>query len=316
MAPPEPMFMPLADLLAETIVPPPQLVPGLIPGGSGLVILAGLPKRGKTFLALDLFTALLSGGPFLGRPVTRTPAAYVFLEGQRHAIQARLRRLIEPAASTAGHFVSIRPAELRLDRPEGRERLAAEIRVLGPRVVFIDPFVFAHELNESDNAIMGPFLRGLATYAHDLGVLLIIIHHQTKGGRDGDSRSIRGAGALAGATEANLLLSEHRRGHRLDVELRDGEDETLDLVFDTDSLRFRVVPGSAVAAASAPAAERVLRIFEATPDALEIRSIAERTDLSPTAVQTAVNELCASGRAVLLDEKRGKARLYRLARAA
>jgi hypothetical protein len=71
----------LGKFLAEELPPVHARVEGLIPGGSGLVILAGLQKTGKSCLAISLFASLATGRDFLDRPVQPEPAAYFFLEG-------------------------------------------------------------------------------------------------------------------------------------------------------------------------------------------------------------------------------------------
>lgn len=307
------MFVPLHSFLSEEIPDAPQLVPGVLPSGPGIAILAGLPKKKKTFLALDLYARLGDGECFLGRPVTPTPAAYLFLEGSRRALQDRLR--VIAGAASAGHHVAVRPERFRLDLPDTRERLADAIRASGTRVVFVDPLAYCHEIDENDNSRMAAFMRAVGDLAQALGVLFVLVHHQAKGARDGDSRGIRGAGALAGATEANLLLTESARGHRLTVELRDGEGVELDLRFDASALRFGVADAARIAG-PAGRRDRVLAAFgdEAAP--LEIRHLAERTGLSATSVQKAVGDLVSLELVAVLPEKRGKAVLYRLAAAA
>lgn len=300
----------LQEFLAEELPIVRPRVSGLIPGGSGLLILAGRPKRRKTFFAIDLFACFLLGRAFLGRPVERTPAAYFFLEGQEKAIQERLQRLVGKNPSV-GHFVAVHPHELRLDLPEGRARFAEEIRKVNVRVVFIDPLAYVHELDENDNSAMAPFLRALGQLAAELDILLILVHHQTKSGRDDDSRSIRGAGALAGATEGNLLLVERRGQYRLVVELRDDEGDDLDLTFDPEQLRF--VAAEPRAREKRPLAkDRVLAAMAQASDACTVGSLALSLQLSETAVANALRDLVADGRA-RVDGSAGRSIRYRAA---
>lgn len=304
------LLTPLTEFLAQEIPVAPYLVPGLIPGGSGLTILAGLPKVGKTFFALQLFMALLTGETFLGREVTPTAAAYIFEEGQAGRIQERLRRLLGERVPSAGHFVAVRPG-LRLDTTDGRAAFAAAIRASGARIVFVDPLAYVHGLKENDNSEMAQMVHALGDLAHELGVMVFLVHHQAKGATPGDSRGIRGAGALAGATEGNLMLARSRGRHRVTTEPRNEEEIELDLEFDTETLRFRVDERGPVKNVRVAPNDRVCGAFTGCEEAVDVRTLAERTGLSDTAVSTALRELIQAGR-VGTAGTRGRATLYRL----
>ena len=299
----------LTTFLTHEFPVTPFLVPGLIPGGSGLLILAGLPKAGKTLLSMQLFIALLTGETFLGRPVTPTAATYIVEEGQAGRIQSRLRRLLGDRVPVAGHYVAVRPG-LRLDTADGRARFADAVRASGTQVVFVDPLAFVHQLDENANGEMAPMLHALGGLTHDLGVLVVLVHHQAKGAAPGDSRGIRGAGALAGATEGNLMLSRSGGGHRLTVDLRDGEDVALDLFLDRTTLRFRVDERRPVVRERATLADRVAGAFAGSDEAVDVKTLSGRMCLSDTAVATALRELVQAG-LVGTAGTRGRSILYR-----
>ena len=62
--PPGPTLVSAADLVAREFKPPKWAVPDLVP--EGLSILAGKPKTGKSWLALDFAVAVAAGSAALG----------------------------------------------------------------------------------------------------------------------------------------------------------------------------------------------------------------------------------------------------------
>src|SRR5947209_20621686 len=80
-------------------------VGGIIPEGACL--LAGAPKLGKSWLALNIALAAAEGGVALGMvPVEQGPVLYLALEDRPRRLQSRPRKLLGPAGQ---------------DPPEGRE---------------------------------------------------------------------------------------------------------------------------------------------------------------------------------------------------
>ena len=81
-----------ADLYGKTIERPPTIVQGMIP--AGLTVLAGAPKRGKSWLSLMLALCVAGGEPFLGAQTTQGDVLYLDLESKQYRVQDRLRKLI------------------------------------------------------------------------------------------------------------------------------------------------------------------------------------------------------------------------------
>jgi len=78
-----------ATEIRNAIFPEPEfIVPGLIP--LGLTILAGRPKSGKSFLALQLCIAVASGSALLDRPTQKRKVLYCALEDSPRRIQQRM----------------------------------------------------------------------------------------------------------------------------------------------------------------------------------------------------------------------------------
>lgn len=80
------------DLMSMEFPEPRWVVPGLI--SEGYVILAGRPKRGKSWFALDLALAVASGGCALGKiKVEQGAVLYLALEDNMRRLQNRIKTI-------------------------------------------------------------------------------------------------------------------------------------------------------------------------------------------------------------------------------
>ena len=77
------------ELLAQTWSEPVWVVPGLLP--VGLTLLAGRPKLGKSWLALQMTQAVATGGMFLGKRVERGACLYLALEDPPRRLAERMK---------------------------------------------------------------------------------------------------------------------------------------------------------------------------------------------------------------------------------
>jgi hypothetical protein len=85
-----------ADSIEHEVFPDPKFaVPELLP--EGLTFLAGAPKIGKSFLALNIALAVAAGGKALGSiAVSQGDVLYLALEDTKRRMQKRIKTLIDP----------------------------------------------------------------------------------------------------------------------------------------------------------------------------------------------------------------------------
>ena len=87
-----------ADLQHQEFPPVQYCVPDLIP--EGLTLLAGKPKIGKSWLALDICIAVASGRYCLGERKPDTgDVLYAALEDNKRRLQRRVDRLLSPVSA-------------------------------------------------------------------------------------------------------------------------------------------------------------------------------------------------------------------------
>jgi hypothetical protein len=187
-------------------------------------IISGHPKVGKTWLSLDLALSVASKTPCLGAfPVDDPGPALVFLaEDALPRIRERLASLcaLRGLALDAVPLHVITAAQLRLDVDDNRDRLAATVARLRPRLLVLDPLVRLHGGDENDvryvSALLG-FLRRLAR-EHDLAIALV--HHMSKKSRRHLGQALRGSSDLWAWSDSAAYLTRTAGQVLLTVEHR------------------------------------------------------------------------------------------------
>ncbi len=211
-------LIPLQTLLARSFSTSSWVVRDLLP--VGLVLLAGKPKHGKSWLALSAALAIASGGPLLDAyEAERGEVLYLSLEDTERRLHERVKQLLaarstplpQPDTSTGIEFALAWP---RLEQG-GLEQLDAYIAA-HPRLraIVIDTWavIAPHPKGsvrpqyEGDYAALTP-LKRLAE-AHHLAIVLV--HHLRKAGAPDVIDEITGSTGMVGAVDAILILKRER----------------------------------------------------------------------------------------------------------
>ena len=224
----------LPELMAMELSEPKWAIPGLIP--EGLSILAGKPKRGKSWFCLGLGIAVASGGYALGKiKVEPGRVLYLALEDRPKRLKARGESILrgEPAPDKL-HLFNRWP---RL-ADGGLDLLVKWIkRYPDTRLIMIDTLARIRSPTSGNSSIYEldyAALEGLQNIANAEGLAIIVVHHLRKQDSDDPLDLISGSFGLAASADTLLIL---RRGHRqadaeLHIAARDVEEQNLALKWD------------------------------------------------------------------------------------
>lgn len=245
-----PRALDLADCLTETPEPIPWALPQRL-ARLDVATLGGDPKLGKSLLALSMNLCAASGRPWLGMiPIEgeRLRCLYVDEEQSERLIRYRVRRLAHGLGIKAAELASL-PIRylfgngLRLDRPEGRERLFRAVEDHEAELVTLDSLVRFHELDENSAGDMSALYgSAILPLSRQYGAAVLGLHHLSKPHRDASpdlAHRLRGSGDLVAAVDQLWTLERgdggritlrHERSRwgetaaPLDVQIRDTED--------------------------------------------------------------------------------------------
>jgi hypothetical protein len=214
---------------------PPQrfVVPGILP--TGLSILAGRPKLGKSWLALQIACAVGAGGSVLGQQAVKGRVLYLALEDTPRRLRDRLQKLDVPRDAEIHFATDWAPFSLG-----GAKDLTQELGA-GYNLVIVDTFSRAiGRADQMDATAMTLAMSQLHHIAaHDDVALLLVDHHRKSASPLGDADPIDdifGSTAKAGVVDAALgLYRQHGKTEAtLKVTGRDVMEQELALRWDPD----------------------------------------------------------------------------------
>lgn len=189
----------LKDLISTVPQEREYMVEGLAPT-SGLGILGGPPKRGKSTMLIHLARSIATGQPFLDRETQRRPAIYVNYEMPLDYFAE-----LSGAGEVPDNFCVI-------DRPEPRlqpQTVRAIIDAVGERgfprgLLMIDSFRGAFKLRaeqENQSGEAGTILRELQEIAVQTGWFIFIVHHHRKNASQEGAANLSGTGDFSAASD-------------------------------------------------------------------------------------------------------------------
>ncbi len=198
------------DLMAATFAEPRWAVPGVIV--SGLTLLAGAPKLGKSWLALALTVAVSSGGRALGKvKVEQGEALYLALEDTPRRLQSRLGIVLEGDPPPAGlTFATDWPVF-----PEGGADQLDQWLDAHPscRLVAVDVLArIRGTVSERENAYAADYraMVKLKDLADDHDCAIVVVHHTRKAASEDFLDTVSGTNGLAAAADTIAVLSRSR----------------------------------------------------------------------------------------------------------
>jgi hypothetical protein len=288
--------------LAEQALPQRWLVEGLW-AARAVGILGGEPKSFKSFLALDLAVAVASGSPCLRRYPVAEPGRVLLYAAEDPAplVRRRLEGICQVAGVDFAHLdvQVITTPELRLDRKQDRQRLAATLLERQPRLLVLDPFVRLHAIDENAAGEVAAVLGYLRRLERRFGVAVVLVHHARKNGsalRAG--QALRGSSELHAWGDSNLYLQ--RRGDRLRLSVEHRGAPSIDglalrLAGSADDVALEVVDGDArqPERRGGTVVEQVAQVLASADAPLSFRQLRRACGVRATRLSDALAELLA-----------------------
>jgi len=300
----------MADLQAADLPEPVWVVPDLLP--AGLSLLAGRPKQGKSFLALQLAVAFGTGGVFLDRPVPHGRALYIALEDSARRLQGRVLGMRAPSDARVD-FAFTWP-DLS---GEGLDALEDRIMADGLRLVVVDTLARAvrDRLDRDDVGDVTRMLGGLQEMALARDVCVLAIDHHRKPGMVTDVvDDVMGSTGKSAVADTIWGLYRQRgdKGANLAVTGRDVAEVQLGIAFHRVTLSWQLDETAEGVRYGTVQADILDAMAELGGEATTTE-LAEALDMDTGNLHHELSELVAKG-AVVKCERRGRTVPYRLAR--
>jgi hypothetical protein len=231
-----------SELLAKDIPPVDFIVDGLLPA-TGLAVIGGKPKDGKSIMMTDLSLSMSGGGKFLGAfDVAQRDVLYLALEDTERRMKDRIKKIIPDCP------------------PSGRIHFAFSwddqgLGVLGNlskwldshkevKTVIIDTISkFSPQFNSSQYGKQYEKFSELKKLADDRNILIILVHHLRKSKSDDPFAMLYGSNSLTGVADTTWILQRKRGSSKAKLLMtgRDIHDGEFDLKLDTTLLSWFAV---------------------------------------------------------------------------
>jgi hypothetical protein len=266
----------------------------------GLTLLAGKPKIGKSWMALDFAIAVSSGGVALGDiRCKRGTVLYCALEDNPRRLQRRMHRLCGHKGSWPErlHLTTSMP---RLE-DGGLEWLEEWITSNAPALVIIDTLAAVRtrrgkEHNyDADYAALTP----LQKLAGETEVSIVVVHHLRKMKGEDPLDTISGTTGLTGAVDTALVLGHDSHGATLYG--RGREVEEVDVAVEFVGGRWKLLGPTATVHRSEER-EAILNVLEEAGEPLGPNAIAKTLDKPANNIKQLLLKMGAAGEI----EKRGR----------
>ena len=188
---------------------PAYLVRGVLPR-TGLAVIYGAPKSGKSFFTADLLLHVALGWQYRGLRTIQGAVVYAVLEGAK-GFEARIaafrdRHLAEDP-SKVPFFMCPTPLNLIADHAAFGDAIQAARGSVVPAVIAIDTVNRSLAGSESDDRDMGAYIAAAGYLAARFGCLVAVVHHSGV-----DATRPRGHTSLAGAVDAQISVKKEAGG--------------------------------------------------------------------------------------------------------
>lgn len=224
------------DLLAKTFPPLRCFVDELL--AEGFTILAGKPKKGKSYLALDMSLSIAVGRQaFMKFPTEQAKVLYISLEDGERRLQRRLLQIQSNLKTPDGLDFLYSFPRLGNGALEALTHYAQHYQlIIVDTVGRILPEQSQARKSLSEYQELTDVLGPIQQLALDKRMAIVMIDHLRKAGADDDLDAIMGSQGKAGAADHALIYS--RKGEEIDGVLK-----VFSRDLDTDKFVLTMVDG-------------------------------------------------------------------------
>ncbi|OQY01367.1 MAG: hypothetical protein B6I22_14655 [Desulfobacteraceae bacterium 4572_123] len=259
---------------------PKWAIPNILP--EGLNILAGKPKSGKSFFALNIALAIANGGMALGNiKVEKGTVIYLALEDTLRRLQGRILTMIKHEGSAPKNLYLYTHFP-RMDQG-GLEYLKERVELYpDTRLLIIDTLAKIRPPVKGKNPYDEDYqtISELKRLSDACGISLLMIHHLRKTESENRFDDISGTFGITGAADGLLLLIRNmgEATAELHVTGRDVESTSYALKFHNDLLSWNLL-GNTEEQKSTDKKQQIFDAIKASKEPISPKQMAKKTGL-------------------------------------
>lgn len=223
------------------------IVDGLL--GTGLYILCGDPKTGKSFFVAQLGHSVASGNEFLGRKTKQGTVILYSLEDTMDRVRDRLYKMFEDDICPDYYF-STECGKTGDTFTEDVSSFLASHK--DTRLVIIDTFQKIRQAGP-DYSYSGDYevLSEIKKLADDNKICILLVHHSNKRDVKDVFGKINGTSGIMGAADGVIMLTKKTRNSdeaTLNITGRDVRDTAIRIARSADTVKWEFIENESVTA--------------------------------------------------------------------
>jgi hypothetical protein len=227
-----------ADLKDKTFPPIKWVIPNYLP--QGVTVLAGRPKLGKSWLALDWAVAVGGGSETLGIKCEGGDVLYAALEDTERRLKNRMTKMATAWPERLTFICSMPKAD------EGGIELVRSFLEAkpNPRLIIIDVLAKVRGGKGREEGNYEADYNAVTIWkalADEFGVAIVLVHHTRKMPSDDKLEMISGTNGITGAADTLIILDRDSQGATIAGRGRDLEEFDLAIQFDTSVCRWKAL---------------------------------------------------------------------------
>jgi RecA-family ATPase len=263
----------------------------------GLVVLSAPPKIGKTWMDMGIAEAVAIGALFGGCKLTNQGSVLLLdLEGNQRRAQARFRKIRQGTQAPAGLLIANEWPRMG----QGGVALIRQWAAAHPnrQLVIIDVWAkFRPPRPKNADAYQFDYdcVKQLQELAHELGIAILIVHHNRKAADADWMNEISGSQGIAGGADTIIIIKRDRAAADavLHVSGRDVEEQELALKFDKNTGRWTIL-GDAQEHRQSKARSQIHTLLE-RQGPMTPKEVAEELDQPRNTVKSAMRRMRTDG---------------------
>ncbi len=260
------------ELLAMDIAPINWLIKDLLP--EGLAILAGRPKTGKSWLALNLALSIVKGQKALSSfDVMQAGVFYIPYEDGPRRLQDRINKMDKSLSSNMDSISQLFfPENLEFPPLEnGGFKLLKEYleKYEDIKLVIIDTLARAmqsskNSFGKNEYQAANDLIGNLQRIAIDYNITILIVHHTTKKEPENPLDAVMGTTGIVAPVDTVMVLRKPPKTDNLILHLisRDIISKDLTIKMNQDTFNFEIIEAEDEQNAITMERREILRLFE------------------------------------------------------
>ena len=281
-----------ADLKDKTFPPINWVIPNYLP--QGVTVLAGRPKLGKSWLALDWAVAVGGGSETLGIKCEDGDVLYAALEDKERRLKNRMTKMATTWPERLTFMCSMPKAD------EGGIELVRSFLEAkpNPRLIIIDVLAKVRGGKGREEGNYEADYNAVTIWkalADEFGVAIVLVHHTRKMPSDDKLEMISGTNGITGAADTLIILDRDSQGATIAGRGRDLEEFDLAIQFDKSVCRWKALGNASDVRRSDERNDILSCLKDAGADGLEPKDLESLTGMNGQNLRQMLSRMVKSG---------------------